>query len=79
MYLCSLEGIQQKSQSNPPDKVRVSHATFCGKHSAPQMDPEWIDTYGFHSKDGSFGLTMDTPAHSIPVEYLFLAEWDLNS
>lgn len=32
--LFRLKGAQQKSQSNPTDKVRVSCATFCGKHLA---------------------------------------------
>lgn len=58
--LCSLKGIQQKSQSYPPDKVRVSHATFCGKHSAQQMDPKLFDTCCLHSEGSSLELIMET-------------------
>lgn len=55
-----LKGIQEISQSDPLDKVRVPHATFCGKHSAQQMDSKLFDTCWLHFKGSSLELIMET-------------------
>lgn len=41
-FFCSHQSIWQKRQSNPFDKVRVSHASFGTKHSTQQMGPKLL-------------------------------------
>lgn len=72
-----------KSPSNPLDKVRESHATFCGKHSAQQIDPKLFDTCCLHSKGSPLELIMDTHPSTLHPRLFcsgpMVTEYDLNS